>query len=431
MVDLLPAGVISHGVYGGSQFVQNAPNGAKNSFGVMHPGSPLSFQYETAMVGAGYISCQGRRVCGATMTNDGFGRWSVPSAKDMADVLNMMTASNQSYHQYFDMSLDKVFEMICALQKEVRSLKGGAAPAPGSFGGCGCGMGHMGQDFAGNDVVQGRVVDGTGGPRTTTRAHSADRTAATRRAPPGVAPDMAALENDVQELKRKFGMNMPADPNHGGGMCDGKATMAKSAADTAKTTTPGAGWDWRAKTSATPGPHPTEPPAPGAHPCSFDRRSSAAVPAMGATQTPAKPEMSQTTPRAAPWNRQVSPPAPSEPQHGSRPSPWSRPAPTTHTAPEPPLPGQRAETPMQQRQPPPSGAPTSPGSPAKTGGAGGYKTQGKANLEDGVEVANLTAELDRCMMMRQVSAQSAGGASLSNVPCALNGRAVTDRKSVV
>ena len=28
--------------------------------------------------------------------------------------------------------------------------------------GCGCGMGHMGQDFAGNDVVQGRVVDGTG-----------------------------------------------------------------------------------------------------------------------------------------------------------------------------------------------------------------------------------------------------------------------------
>mmetsp|Transcript_4909 Transcript_4909/g.11626 ORF Transcript_4909/g.11626 Transcript_4909/m.11626 type:complete len:465 (+) Transcript_4909:114-1508(+) len=435
MVDLLPAGVISHGVYGGSQFVQNAPSGAKNSFGVMHPGSPLSFQYESAMVGAGYISCQGRRVCGATMTTDGFGRWSVPSAKDMADVLNMMTASNQSYHQYFDMSLEKVFEMICALQKEVRSLKGGgAAPAAGSWGGCGCGMGNMGHDFGSNDVVQGRVVDGTGGPRTTTRAQSADRTAATRRAPPGVAPDMTALENDVQELKRKFGMNMAADPHHGAAMCDGKTTMAKSAADTAKTTALGAGWDWRAKTSATPGPPPMEPPAAGTHLGSFDRPGtlptggSAAVPAMGATQTPAKPEMSQTTPRAAPWNRQVSPPAPSEPQHGMRPSPWSRPTPTTHTAPEPPLPGQRAETPMQQRQPPSSGAPTSPASPAKAGGTGGYK---KANLEDAIEVSNLTAELDRCMMMRQVSAQSAGGASLSNVPCALNGRAVTPGRAPV
>ncbi|OLQ00714.1 hypothetical protein AK812_SmicGene16596 [Symbiodinium microadriaticum] len=130
-----------------------------------------------------------------------------------------------------------------------------------------------------------------------------------------------------------------------------------------------------------------------------ERLCSAAVPAMGATQTPAKPEMSQTTPRAAPWNRQVSPPAPSEPQHGTRPSPWSRPAPTTHTAPEPPLPGQRAETPMQQRQPTPSGAPTSPGSPAKTGGQ----------------------ELGFCVdLLYQPS-----GASLSNVPCALNGRAVT------
>ena len=28
--------------------------------------------------------------------------------------------------------------------------------------GCGCGMGNMGHDFGSNDVVQGRVVDGTG-----------------------------------------------------------------------------------------------------------------------------------------------------------------------------------------------------------------------------------------------------------------------------
>eukprot|EP00439_Symbiodinium_sp_Y106_P067863 s418_g11.t1 len=341
------------------------------------------------------------------------------------------------------MSLEKVFEMICALQKEVRSLKGGgAAPAAGSWGGCGCGMGNMGHDFGSNDVVQGRVVDGTGGPRTTTRAQSADRTAATRRAPPGVAPDSWERHDCVGERCPRVEAQVRHE--HGGRpspRCsdvrrqnhDGEVS-SRVLGDTAKTTALGAGWDWRAKTSATPGPPPMEPPAAGTHLGSFDRPGtlptggSAAVPAMGATQTPAKPEMSQTTPRAAPWNRQVSPPAPSEPQHGMRPSPWSRPTPTTHTAPEPPLPGQRAETPMQQRQPPSSGAPTSPASPAKAGGTGGYK---KANLEDAIEVSNLTAELDRCMMMRQVSAQSAGGASLSNVPCALNGRAVTPGRAPV
>lgn len=30
------------------------------------------------------------------MTNDGFGRWSVPSARDLADVFNMIMASSQS-----------------------------------------------------------------------------------------------------------------------------------------------------------------------------------------------------------------------------------------------------------------------------------------------------------------------------------------------
>eukprot|EP00439_Symbiodinium_sp_Y106_P068951 s418_g11.t2 len=321
------------------------------------------------------------------------------------------------------MSLEKVFEMICALQKEVRSLKGGgAAPAAGSWGGCGCGMGNMGHDFGSNDVVQGRVVDGTGGPRTTTRAQSADRTAATRRAPPGVAPDMTALENDVQELKRKFGMNMAADPHHGAAMCDGKTTMAKSAAESW-------GTQRRRRHSALAGIGELRhlrrlgrlqwSPRPLAH-----ISAPSIVPVLCRQEVPPL----QTTPRAAPWNRQVSPPAPSEPQHGMRPSPWSRPTPTTHTAPEPPLPGQRAETPMQQRQPPSSGAPTSPASPAKAGGTGGYK---KANLEDAIEVSNLTAELDRCMMMRQVSAQSAGGASLSNVPCALNGRAVTPGRAPV
>ena len=31
------------------------------------------------------------------MTSDGFGRWSVPSARDLADVLNMVISSNHSH----------------------------------------------------------------------------------------------------------------------------------------------------------------------------------------------------------------------------------------------------------------------------------------------------------------------------------------------
>ena len=39
---------------------------------------------------------RGKRVCGATMTSDGFGRWAVPSARDLADVMNMVISSNHS-----------------------------------------------------------------------------------------------------------------------------------------------------------------------------------------------------------------------------------------------------------------------------------------------------------------------------------------------
>lgn len=112
MVDLLPAGVISHGLYGGSNWVQNQPTGQMNSWGVLRPGAPLKFSYVPATVGAGYIACEGRRVCGATMTSDGFGRWSVPSARDLADVLNMVISSNHNYAQYFDMTVDKIFERM-------------------------------------------------------------------------------------------------------------------------------------------------------------------------------------------------------------------------------------------------------------------------------------------------------------------------------
>lgn len=122
MVDLLPAGVISHGLYGGAKWVQNQPTGQSNSWGVLRPGAPLNFTYQPAMVGAGYIACEGKRVCGATMTSDGFGRWSVPSARDLADVFNMIIASNHSYCQYFDMTVDRIFERVNVLGAEVHRL---------------------------------------------------------------------------------------------------------------------------------------------------------------------------------------------------------------------------------------------------------------------------------------------------------------------
>jgi len=122
MVDLLPAGLISHGLYGGSTFVQNQPTGQMNSWGVLRPGAPLKFNYVPATVGAGFIACEGKRVCGATMTSDGFGRWAVPSARDLADVLNMVISSNHSYAQYFDMTVDKIFERMNVLGTELHRV---------------------------------------------------------------------------------------------------------------------------------------------------------------------------------------------------------------------------------------------------------------------------------------------------------------------
>lgn len=147
MVDLLPAGVISHGLYGGAKWVQNQPTGQSNSWGVARPGAPLNFTYQPAMVGAGYISCEGKRVCGATMTSDGFGRWAVPSARDLADVFNMIIASNHSYVQYFDMTVDRIFERVNVLSSDVHRLK--LALSRGS--------GNAGAEAV--QAVQGQVVE--------------------------------------------------------------------------------------------------------------------------------------------------------------------------------------------------------------------------------------------------------------------------------
>merc|ERR1719331_3636249 len=115
MVDLLPAGIISHGVYGNPKWVQNQANDTTNSWGVQKPGRILKFGYESASVGAGFISCEGQRVCGATMTSDGLGRWAVPSAKDIPEVLNMLTASIQKNTEYLEQTCNKIYDAFAEL----------------------------------------------------------------------------------------------------------------------------------------------------------------------------------------------------------------------------------------------------------------------------------------------------------------------------
>ncbi|CAK9017225.1 unnamed protein product [Durusdinium trenchii] len=162
MVDLLPAGVISHGLYGGSKWVQNQPTGHANCWGVLRPGAPLNFSYVSAMVGAGYIACEGHRVCGATMTNDGFGRWSVPSARDLADVFNMIMASSQSQLQYFDMTVERIFERMNLLQSELRRSGAPCTAAAQAATPAACavsGAGAQQLPVVPGAVVQGQVIE--------------------------------------------------------------------------------------------------------------------------------------------------------------------------------------------------------------------------------------------------------------------------------
>lgn len=115
MVDFLPAGAISHGVYGHPKKVATtAPAGNCNIWGVQKPGKMLSFAYESASIGAGFISCEGQRVCGATMSSDGLGRWAVPSAKDIPDVLNMLATNLQNALEYHDQTAERIYEKIAA-----------------------------------------------------------------------------------------------------------------------------------------------------------------------------------------------------------------------------------------------------------------------------------------------------------------------------
>jgi len=421
-VDLLPAGMISHGLYGGSQFVQNQPNGSQNSFGILRPGGALNFRYEPAVVGAGFIACEGKRVCGATMTSDGFGRWAVPSAKDLADVFNMMMAATQNQTMYFDATVEKIFETVSALQKEVRSLKaGGAGAAPQSVpsnGGVAGGYGNLGGDY-GDTIVQGKVIEGPGFRGSAPRAHSADRTAAARRGGASMfAQDMNTLDADVQELKRKFGMSPMGEAAAAPNMADSKAPMSASKWQPPETGKSGGGWDWRGKPTT---------PQPGMEKFALTKESAGTGPAAGDRGKPEAPSMQPA--HAGPAITVSAPMAPPSRPVGSggnsptRPSPWSRqtsPAapPTQETA----LPGARPETPVQTRPGPSAttaASATSPMSPGMAKGTGATAPS-KPPVED---VMNLTAELDKCLMMRQVSAQSAGGASLSNQP--LSGRPVT------
>lgn len=88
--------------YRDSVWVQSEPKGDSNIWGVENAGAPLMFEYVPADWGAGYIACNQRRVCGASMTADGMARVAVPAAMDVPRVLNMVVQDAHSRAKCLD-----------------------------------------------------------------------------------------------------------------------------------------------------------------------------------------------------------------------------------------------------------------------------------------------------------------------------------------
>jgi len=116
--DLLPAGVIQ-GWYGKSAFVTGKATNETNQWGVPKPKKVIHFEYKPADMGAGCINCEGKKVCGASMTSDGFGRWAVPAATDIPEVLNMTLKNARQYCDYLEKTNEKVFDQTATIAKEL------------------------------------------------------------------------------------------------------------------------------------------------------------------------------------------------------------------------------------------------------------------------------------------------------------------------
>ncbi|CAJ1461197.1 unnamed protein product [Effrenium voratum] len=75
-----------------------------NSWGVAKP-SALNLRYETSgPQGGGFIVCNNKKFCG-----DSLGR---PSGRDLVEILNSVLTCNQSWAQYFDQTVEKIFDAV-------------------------------------------------------------------------------------------------------------------------------------------------------------------------------------------------------------------------------------------------------------------------------------------------------------------------------
>mmetsp|Transcript_129394 Transcript_129394/g.235181 ORF Transcript_129394/g.235181 Transcript_129394/m.235181 type:complete len:983 (-) Transcript_129394:200-3148(-) len=123
MDDILPTGVMSHGLYGSPRFMENRSSSHTNCWGVQKPDRMLDFTYESATHGTGYIACEGRRVCQTTMTGDGFGSQAVPYARDMPEAFNMLSRHMQKYAEYLDQTCDEIYNTMVKQWNEMQQMQ--------------------------------------------------------------------------------------------------------------------------------------------------------------------------------------------------------------------------------------------------------------------------------------------------------------------
>jgi len=80
------------------------------------------------------------------MTSDGLGRWAVPSAKDIPEVLNMLVASIQKHAEYFDKTSETIFDSMVKFRDEMQSVRKNAELNGGMNNGGMNGFKSPGQD---------------------------------------------------------------------------------------------------------------------------------------------------------------------------------------------------------------------------------------------------------------------------------------------
>jgi len=109
------------GWYEKTTFVQ-AKAGGTNKWGVKNPvGHALSFDYEPATFGAGFIrnSNTQTKVCGATMS-DGGASWPVADARELPIVFNMLSKNYRDHADYLEKTLEVAFDQTMCVAEQLK-----------------------------------------------------------------------------------------------------------------------------------------------------------------------------------------------------------------------------------------------------------------------------------------------------------------------